>query len=119
MGVQTLEGNYTFSNTISGNVIGNVTGNLTGNADTVTNGVYNTGVQTLEGTYTFSNTIVGNIDGNCDGTGNKIKNDTIDNHASTGTVGELGEIRFDSTYMYICTLAGTGNWKRVSLNTFT
>ena len=28
-------------------------GALTGNADTVTNGVYNTGVQTLGGTYTL------------------------------------------------------------------
>ena len=101
-----------------GNVTGNLTGNITGNAATVTNGVYTTGVQTLGGNYTFSNLISGNIDGNCDGTANKIKNDTIDNDSTPGTVGVLGEIRFDSSYMYICTLAGRGNWKRVSLSTF-
>ena len=103
-------------------IAGNIDGNCDGNAATVTNGVYNTGVQTLGGTYTFSNDIVGNltgnVTGNCDGTANKIKNDTVDNDATTGTVGALGEIRFDSSYMYICTLAGRGNWKRVSLSTF-
>ena len=123
-GVQTLGGTYTFTNNVicSGNVTGNVTGNLdgniTGNAVSVTNGVYNTGVQTLGGNYTFTNLISGNIDGDCDGTANKIKNDTVDNNSTSGTVGELGEIRFNSSYMYICTLAGRGNWKRVSLSTF-
>ena len=112
-GVQTLGGNYTFSNLISGNI----DGNCDGNAATVTNGVYNTGVQTLGGTYTFSNPIVGNVTGNCEGTANKIKNDTVDNDSTSGTLGTLGEIRFDSSYMYICTLAGKGNWKKVSLMT--
>ena len=80
--------------------------------------MYNTGVHTLSGNYTFSNLISGNIDGNCDGTANKIKNDTVDNDGDAGTQGTLGEIRFDSSYMYICTLAGRGNWKRVSLSSF-
>ena len=105
-GTQTIGGVKTFSSTISGSI--------DGNADTVTDGVTMAGTQTIGGVKTFSSTISGSIDG----TANKIQNDTIDNTSGTGTVGVVGEIRYDSNYIYICLANGTNNWKRVVLDTF-
>ena len=79
--------------TIVANLEGNVTGALTGNADTVTNGVYNTGNQTIAGTKTFSATITGDISGNAGGTAATVTGGTqaaITSAANLATVGTIG-----------------------------
>ena len=79
--------------TIVANLEGDVTGALTGNADTVTNGVYNTGNQTIAGTKTFSATITGDISGNAGGTAATVTGGTqaaITSAANLATVGTIG-----------------------------
>ena len=57
-----------------------------------------------------------------DGPWLRIKDSTVvDNHPTTGTLGYGGQIRWDETYLYICTASSgqtRGDWKRIQLSSW-
>jgi hypothetical protein len=57
-------------------------------------------------------------DSNSDGAGSGLDADTVPNAtpASAGAAGTAGSIRYDASYIYICTAANT--WKRVAIATW-
>jgi hypothetical protein len=52
--------------------------------------------------------------------GNNIRLQTFSTpvNGATPTAGNLGEIRLDANYLYVCTGTGTTTWKRVALTAF-